>query len=57
LPLIPQAVIPVGRIAETTSAQLTEQTVSKVDFWYAKNYDWKQDVELICKNYKRLGNV
>jgi hypothetical protein len=57
LPLIPQAVIPVGRIAETTSAQLTEHTVSKVDFWYAKNYDWKQDVELICKNYKRLGNV
>jgi len=56
LPSIPKGVIPIGRSAEKDSGQLTEQTVLKVDFWYAKNYHWTEDLRIILKSYNKLGN-
>jgi GT2 family glycosyltransferase len=31
------------------------ETANLIDHWYAKNYDWKQDLRIIIKNYHRLG--
>jgi hypothetical protein len=33
----------------------TRETANLIDHWYAKNYDWKQDLKIVIKNYKRLG--
>jgi hypothetical protein len=31
------------------------ETANLIDHWYAKNYDWTEDLKIIIKNYKRLG--
>ncbi len=33
----------------------SRETANLIDHWYAKNYDWTQDLKIIIKNYKRLG--
>lgn len=33
----------------------SEKNLQNIDTWYAKTYDWPQDLKLIVKHYPRLG--
>jgi GT2 family glycosyltransferase len=57
LPVLRKAIIQIGRASEKFSASVSNQTADQLDFWYAKNYDWKQDFKLLLKNYDKLGNL
>ena len=52
LPVIKKGII---SVAGNTQA-FTENVLAKSDKLYAKNYDWWQDIVVVFKNYRRLGN-
>lgn len=55
-PVLPKGVLtPTGNNLNTFQVSNAE-SLQKIDHWYAKDYDPLQDVKLIIKNYKRLGN-
>jgi hypothetical protein len=56
LPSLSPGVIPTsGRLSkENTSPDI--EGLKKIDFWYAKKYDWTRDLKLIIKYYKYLGS-
>jgi len=35
--------------------QSTRESINLFDHWYAKNYDWRQDLKIVIKNYRQLG--
>ncbi len=35
--------------------QSSRESINLYDHWYAKNYDWRQDLKIVIKNYRRLG--
>jgi GT2 family glycosyltransferase len=41
-------------VINTHSLEITESD-SRIDYWYAKNYEPLHDIRLIVKNYKHLG--
>lgn len=34
-----------------------EKKLFQIEYWYARNYDWKQDLKIIVKNYRRLAQT
>ncbi len=38
------------------SDQLDIPTIQRLNFFYARDYDWTKDIELIWKGFKQLGN-
>lgn len=38
-----------------TNGMTPAKNKNKIDYWYAKNYEPMQDIQLIIKNYKHLG--
>ncbi|GEO09545.1 hypothetical protein SAE01_20410 [Segetibacter aerophilus] len=57
LPTLPPGVLSVTGNPISAAAPLTEEAISKLDYLYAKNYDWKQDLRIIIKGYKRFKTV
>jgi hypothetical protein len=55
LPHISAAVLSTSGKPYNLSSIPDIEGVKKIDFWYAKNYDWKRDIKIIIKNYKYLG--
>lgn len=35
--------------------QSSRESINLFDHWYARNYDWRQDLKILIKNYRRLG--
>lgn len=49
-----------GGVLSTTGSpvnanQSSRESINLIDHWYARNYNWRQDVKIILKSYKRLG--
>jgi hypothetical protein len=55
LPALPPGVLTTTGFPVKFSHPANRETANLIDHWYAKNYDWTQDVKIIIKNYKRLG--
>ena len=43
-------------LAGFDSEQLDGMTIQRLNFFYARDYDWTKDVELIWKGFRELGN-
>ncbi len=43
-------------LAGFDNKQLDTATIHRLNFFYARDYDWAKDVELIWKGFKQLGN-
>ena len=52
LPIIKQSII---SIAENYSDSLDERMTDKLNYFYAKNYSIYKDIEVLIKNYSKLG--
>jgi hypothetical protein len=57
LPALLPGVLSVTGNPTSVALPLTEEAISKLDYLYAKNYDWKQDLRIIIKGYKRFKTV
>lgn len=56
LPPLPKAVIGSNGLPITASKTLNEESLSLIDYWYAKDYEWLNDSRLILRAYKHLGH-
>lgn len=55
LPRLRPAVLAPNGLTPAHALQLSTENHAMVDYWYAKNYEPLQDVQLILKNYPHLG--
>lgn len=55
LPFLKSPVIACNGIPVKASKQLPIESLQLVDYWYARDYEPLQDIKLIVKTYKRLG--
>ncbi len=55
LPTIRPSIIPVANHLNQT-LEINEDTLARLNFFYAKDYSTEKDIVLILKNYWRLGN-
>ena len=55
LPHVPAAVVSTSGKPFNSNTAHDLEGLRKIDYWYAKNYDWKRDIKIIIKNYKYLG--
>jgi len=56
LPNLTKPIITHFGLSYQTKHPLNEESLSKLDTVYAKNFDWMQDIKIIFHNYKNLGN-
>jgi hypothetical protein len=57
LPQLRPGVLATDGHAVNHTSPLKNESLLKIDEWYARNYHWLQDVKLVAKHYKRLGNT
>ncbi|MCB0741887.1 MAG: hypothetical protein KDB92_12765, partial [Chitinophagaceae bacterium] len=55
LPSVRKAVIANNGIPAAWQQPLPEESLQMVDYWYARDYEPMDDVKLIWKMYRRLG--
>ncbi len=55
LPLLRRSIITANGIRTTVTQQLTEESRSMLDQWYARDYDPLDDLKLLWKSYRRSG--
>ncbi|MDQ6814364.1 MAG: glycosyltransferase family 2 protein [Bacteroidota bacterium] len=55
LPALDSGVLSVTGHPVSAPTTLSYDAICRLDYLYAKNYDWKEDLKLIVKNYRRLG--
>ena len=51
LPNLRHGVLTTGGHNRNTNASLTHESLEKIDYWYAKEYKWMDDVKLILKHW------
>ncbi|HEX8331917.1 MAG TPA: glycosyltransferase [Segetibacter sp.] len=56
LPTISTGVLSTNGRSSKTHLLSDSDSLAKIDFWYAKKYEWIRDLKIILKNYKYLGN-
>jgi hypothetical protein len=56
LPHIAPGVLSTSGKSFNTGSTSDQSSLKKIDFWYAKNYDWTRDLKIIIKHYRHLGN-
>jgi GT2 family glycosyltransferase len=56
LPQLPAPVITHYGLPYKKEHPLNNESLNKLDIVYAKNYEWLQDIKIIIRNYKSLGN-
>jgi len=54
LPALPKGVLTITGEPAANRLGLTKEAAQKLDFLYAKNYQWKHDLKLLFKSYKQL---
>jgi len=55
LPAIKQGIISPMAKPTNTPQELTPESLHTIDYWYARDYEWPDDVLLIVKGYRFLG--
>lgn len=55
LPPLSQGVLSTSGHLPAQKFSVVENDLKKIDFWYAKNYDWTRDIKIILKNYRQLS--
>jgi hypothetical protein len=55
LPSLPHGILTTTGFPVKFSHPANRETANLIDHWYAKNYDWTQDLKIIIKSYRRLG--
>lgn len=56
LPGINDSILNVGDFNGKNRKTVNAENTFKINYWYAKNYDWRHDVRIIIKNYKKLAS-
>lgn len=56
LPTLREAVIGSNGLSLHTSPQLPTESLQRVDYWYARDYEPIQDLKVIWKCYRKLGS-
>ncbi|HET9826806.1 MAG TPA: glycosyltransferase [Chitinophagaceae bacterium] len=56
LPALPKAIIGCNGAPLTGKQQLPAESLQKVDYWYARDYEPVQDLKLLWKCYRKLGS-
>jgi hypothetical protein len=56
LPELRKAIIGCNGIPVNTKQQLPAESLQMVDYWYARDYEPVQDIRLLWRNYRKLGN-
>ena len=54
-PLLKPALLAANGIARNSQQVLPIESLKKIDYWYARNYEPLTDIKLIVKNYRQLG--
>ncbi len=57
LPPLRKGVLSTNGFPASDSPPLKKESLVKIDEWYARNYHWLQDVKLVAKHYKKLGQT
>jgi GT2 family glycosyltransferase len=55
LPRLRNGVLGPGGVRTAGDSSLTEESLHRADYWYARNYDVSDDLRIIFKNYRWLG--
>lgn len=56
LPPLRPRVLPVNGIPKGVTQTLAVENLQAIDYWYARDYEPAQDVNIILKHYKHLGS-
>ena len=55
LPALAEGILSVTGYPTANPSPLTHDAIAKLNYLYAKDYDWKEDVRIIIRNYRQLG--
>ena len=55
LPAIKPGILMPNAMPIADGKYLPEQSLKTIDEWYAKEYNWKRDVKLLLKGYRKMG--
>lgn len=55
LPLLLQGILSTTGLPVDQKEHHKDESIDYIDYWYAKNYNWKHDLKIILKNYSQLG--
>jgi GT2 family glycosyltransferase len=56
LPKLRNGVLGPNGLTGDVQASLPHENLEQLDYWYARDYEWWQDVKSIFRNYKYLGS-
>ena len=56
LPALRKGIIACNAMPVSIRQQFPEESLRMVDYWYARDYDPLNDLQLILKMYKQLGS-
>jgi hypothetical protein len=56
LPPLRRAIVSCNGIPATVRQELPEQSLQIIDYWYARDYDSYNDIKILLKTYRRLGD-
>ncbi|MFN2440278.1 MAG: hypothetical protein ABR503_13830, partial [Chitinophagaceae bacterium] len=56
LPPLRCSVLSANGTIKALAQSLPAESITLIDYWYAKNYEPLQDILLILKNYRKLGS-
>ncbi len=56
LPYLPKGVLNTVGLNRDELLAYNKESLSKIDYWYAKEYKWLLDVRLITRHWKQLAN-
>ena len=57
LPAIRRGILASNGIPLSIKQQLPAESLERIDYWYARDYEPAADMRLIRKSYRRLGSV
>ncbi len=55
LPYIKRGIIGINGVVNKQAHTIPRESLERLDYWYAKNYEPLEDIKIILKNYKHLG--
>ena len=55
LPILRKPIIACNGVPLTIKQELPEQSLQRLDYWYARDYELSKDIKIIWKVYRKLG--